>query len=65
MPVLPLLSRLASQVLPMKEPIIEMYGVPRPEVETLLAASGASTVHAQGHDVAGPDWNSVLYIVRK
>ncbi len=47
------------------EPIMEMHGVPRPEVEALIADAGGRLLDVQEHPVAGPQWLSYRYCVAR
>ncbi len=47
------------------EPVMEMYGVPRAEVEQLLAGAGARVLHVVAEPMVGLDWLSLIYVVRK
>jgi SAM-dependent methyltransferase len=44
---------------------MEMYGIPRPEVESIVHASGAVVLAADGDDAPGPGWTSYRYITRR
>jgi SAM-dependent methyltransferase len=44
---------------------MEMYGVPRDEVETLLRDAGAELVAVDDDDSPGPEWISYRYYARK
>jgi len=45
-------------------PVMEMHGIPRREVEVLLAAHGATIVGVEP-DLAAPEWESFTYWVTK
>lgn len=47
------------------EPRMEMYGMPRSEVEALLRDSGAALVEVVANDAAGPGWVSLRYTATK
>ena len=42
-----------------------MHGIPRTDVESLIAASGATLLAADDNDAPGPGWTSYRYIARK
>jgi hypothetical protein len=44
---------------------IEMHGIPRHEVETLIAACGGVLMAVDDNDAPGPEWTSYRYIARK
>lgn len=44
---------------------MEMYGVPRPEVEMLLRDAGAELIAVDDDDSPGPEWISYRYYARK
>jgi SAM-dependent methyltransferase len=44
---------------------MEMYGIPRPEVEALIAASGGVLLAVDDNDAPGPGWTSYYYVARK
>jgi SAM-dependent methyltransferase len=46
-------------------PLMEMHGVPRTEVETLISRSGGRLLAADPDDAPGPGWTSFRYIVEK
>jgi SAM-dependent methyltransferase len=46
-------------------PLIEMHGIARPEVETLIARLGCMLVAAYPDDAPGPGWTSFRYVVQK
>lgn len=48
-----------------QEPIIPMHGVPRPEVESLIAEAGGRIVDVQSDGKAGAVWVGFRYYVRK
>jgi SAM-dependent methyltransferase len=43
-------------------PEMEMYGIPRPAVETLIAEAGGRLRAADENDASGPGWTSYRYI---
>ena len=43
--------------------VMEMYGIPRAEVEALLTAAGAKIVAVDEDTIAGPEWLSYRYWV--
>lgn len=45
--------------------VMEMHGIPRPEVEALIAAAGAEVVAVEADDAPGPGWASYRYIARR
>lgn len=45
--------------------VMEMHGIPRPEVEALIAASGGELVAIEEDDAPGPGWASYRYIARR
>ena len=45
-------------------PRIEMYGMPRREVEALIAACGGVLLAVDDNDAPGPGWTSYRYIAR-
>jgi hypothetical protein len=47
------------------EPVMEMYGIPYPEVVHLLTAADGRLVDAQRYDAAGEQWISYRYCVVK
>ena len=44
---------------------IEMYGIPRHEVEALIADSGGVLLAVDDNDAPGPGWTSYRYVARK
>jgi hypothetical protein len=42
-----------------------MYGIPRVEVEALIALSGADLLAADANDYAGPGWTGYRYIAQR
>jgi SAM-dependent methyltransferase len=44
---------------------MEMHGIPRPDVEALIAASGATLLAVDDDDAPGPGWTSYRYIARR
>ena len=44
---------------------IEMYGIPRHEVETLIASCGGVLMAVDDNDAPGPGWTSYRYVARK
>ena len=44
---------------------MEMHGIPRPEVEALIAASGATLLAADDDDAPGAGWSSYRYVARR
>lgn len=44
---------------------MEMYGVPRAEVEAIVAAAGAELLAADVDDAPGPGWTSYRYFARR
>src|SRR5690606_11136836 len=46
-------------------PLMEMHGIPRVEVETLVHQSGAMLLLADPDDAPGPGWTSFRYIAQK
>ena len=44
---------------------IEMYGIPRPDVEALIAACGGVLLAVDDNDAPGPEWTSYRYLARK
>ncbi len=44
---------------------MEMYGIPRPEVEAIVAAGGAELLAADADDAPGPGWTSFRYFARR
>ena len=46
-------------------PMMEMYGIPRDEVLSLLDGSGARVVEVTENDAAGPGWISLRYTATK
>ena len=44
---------------------MEMHGIPRHEVETLIAASGGVLLAVDDNDAPGPGWTSYRYVARK
>jgi SAM-dependent methyltransferase len=46
-------------------PTAIMEGVPRAEVLEILRAHGGEVVAAEANDMAGPEWHSYTYVVRK
>jgi SAM-dependent methyltransferase len=44
---------------------IEMYGIPRDEVEALIAACGGVLLAVDDNDAPGPGWTSYRYVARK
>lgn len=60
------LSRLARPLTPQEpEPVMEMYGTPRPEVIELIESAGGRLVEVQRYDVAGEEWVSYRYCATK
>jgi SAM-dependent methyltransferase len=49
---------------PAKSPVMEMHGVPKSEVQEVIAASGGRILQVRDDNSAG-GWNSYLYIVTK
>lgn len=47
------------------DPIMEMHGIPRAEIEALLAASGARLIRSYRYDAAGTTIESWGYLARK
>jgi SAM-dependent methyltransferase len=45
--------------------LIEMFGIPRPEVEALIRRCGAELVAVDEDDAPGPGWTSYRYIARR
>jgi SAM-dependent methyltransferase len=45
-------------------PQIEMYGIPRPEVEALIVECGGVLMAVDDNDAPGPGWTSYRYIAR-
>ena len=46
-------------------PLIEMHGIPRPDVEALIAAAGGVLLAVDDNDAPGPGWTSYRYIARR
>ena len=46
-------------------PRMEMYGIPRAEVEALIASSGGELLAADANDYPGPGWTSYRYIAQR
>jgi SAM-dependent methyltransferase len=44
---------------------MDMFGIPRPEVEALVAASGGAVLAADPDDAPGPGWTSFRYFTRR
>ena len=44
---------------------IEMYGIPRREVEALITAAGGVLLAVDDNDAPGPGWTSYRYVARK
>mgnify|MGYP007054663009 FL=1 len=44
---------------------MEMYGIPKDEVEPLIASSGAVLLAADPDDAPGPGWTSYRYYSRR
>jgi hypothetical protein len=42
-----------------------MYGIPRGEVVSLVAAEGCALLHVEPDDRAPQEWNAYRYVVRK
>jgi ubiquinone/menaquinone biosynthesis C-methylase UbiE len=57
--------RVASMFPRLREPEMEMYGVPRKEVEHLLEASAAILLDVRESKSAGPTWKGFQYCVSK
>ena len=50
---------------PTNEPIFEMYGIPRDEIEQLIAQSGGKVLAAVPHPGGGVEWRGFQYCVVK
>jgi len=48
-----------------EQPVMNMYGIPRPEVERLIAANDGRLVDVQPDDSADAAWTSYRYAVQK
>jgi len=59
------LRKARTTVGPEAEPIMEMHGVPRLEVEQLIRDGGGKVIDVQEFQVAGPQWMSYRYCVGK
>jgi SAM-dependent methyltransferase len=46
-------------------PVMEMHGIPRPDVEALIARAGGELVAVEADDAPGPGWASFRYIARR
>lgn len=57
--------RIYREKIAAQELIIPMHGIPRPEVEALLAAAGGRVVDVQSDGKAGGDWFGFRYYVQK
>jgi SAM-dependent methyltransferase len=45
--------------------VIEMHGIPRPQVETLIRARGGELLAVDDDDAPGAEWTSYRYIARR
>jgi hypothetical protein len=45
--------------------VMEMHGIPRPEVEALIADAGGELAGVEEDDAPGPGWASYRYIARR
>jgi SAM-dependent methyltransferase len=50
---------------PVAQPVMETYGIPKPQVVELLERAGGRVVDVQRYDVCGPYWISYRYCVTK
>jgi SAM-dependent methyltransferase len=57
--------RLAANTVEGLPPVMEMHGIPRPEVEALIARAGGEVVAVEEDDAPGPGWVSFRYIARR
>jgi SAM-dependent methyltransferase len=47
------------------QPVMELHGIPKPQVIALLREAGGRVIDVQRYDVCGPYWNSYRYCVAK
>jgi ubiquinone/menaquinone biosynthesis C-methylase UbiE len=57
--------RVTSMFPRLRQPEMEMYGIPRNEVEHFLEASAATLVDVRESNTAGPNWKGFQYCVDK
>jgi SAM-dependent methyltransferase len=46
-------------------PVMEMHGIPRPEVESLIASAGGELLLVEADESPGPEWASFRYVARR